>query len=310
MLIRLLVMACVALAIAPSSEAQTLFRPVAVVDDSVITGYDLAQRTQILEALGAPADSPEALRNAALDQLVNDRLKLKAGKRLGFEPSDDVVKTGIEEFASRLNVTPDEFTALMRTRGISDQAVADLTSAEVIWIQVVRNRFAGRIEPSQAEIDAELDLLRNRQGASYLVQEIGLPLEVDGRSAEETRALAADLSRTLNAGGDFEAAVKQYSRAPSAQSGGQLGWISATRMPPELALALARVDVGQVTEPLSVSAGISLLKVLDKRVDGNAGADDPALRERVRIALINRQSNRLAEGLLQEMRRDALIEIR
>ena len=43
---------------------------------------------------------------------------------------------------------------------------------------------------------------------------------------------------------------------------------------------------------------------------GASQAVDPQLRERIRNRLINVQSARLADGLLQEMRRDALIEVR
>ena len=56
--------------------------------------------------------------------------------------------------------------------------------------------------------------------------------------------------------------------------------------------------------------GLSLLQLVEKRETGQNLAANPELRERVRGQLIQRKSTRLAEGLLQEMRRDALIEVR
>ena len=58
--------------------------------------------------------------------------------------------------------------------------------------------------------------------------------------------------------------------------------------------------------------GISILKVLETKTDA-ASAIDPAdqdLRDKVRRNLSSERTSRLAEGLLQELRRDALIEIR
>ncbi len=58
-------LAAVLLSAAPA-PAQTMFRPVAIVNDSATTGFDLAQRAQILVALGFPTANPDALRAASL----------------------------------------------------------------------------------------------------------------------------------------------------------------------------------------------------------------------------------------------------
>jgi hypothetical protein len=61
-----------------------------------------------------------------------------------------------------------------------------------------------------------------------------------------------------------------------------------------------------------VSGGYSLLKLIEQRSDESQRVDaaSPELRERVRKRLVTQQTARLAEGLLQELRRDALIELR
>ncbi|MEM9058869.1 MAG: peptidylprolyl isomerase [Pseudomonadota bacterium] len=310
MLTRLAVAVLTVLTLASPVSAQTLFRPVAVVNDSAITGFDLAQRAQILVALGFSSASADALRNEALDQLVEDRLKLQAGKRIGLTPSPEIVGTGIEQIAQRSNLSAGEFQALMNAQGVTDQAVEDLAAAEIIWIQVVRARFADRVEPGEAEIDAELALLDQRGGLEYQLREIGLPLDSDGRTSAETRALAEQLFNSLNQGGSFEDAVQQFSRAPSAVRGGELGWVPTQQMPPALLNALSAMQIGEVSRPLDVAGGLSLIKMEGRRSTGEAQNASPEVRERVRSRLINIQSARLADGLLQEMRRDALIEVR
>jgi peptidyl-prolyl cis-trans isomerase SurA len=303
-------MVVAAILAAPGSEAQTGFKPVAVVNDSAITGYDLAQRAQILVALGFPADSTDALRAASLDQLVDDRLKLQAGKALGITPTPEMVGEALAEVAKSRNVSVDEFRARMKKQGVSDMALEDLVAAEAVWRQVVRARFASRVQPGEAEIDAELNLLQQRGESEFRILEIGLPLVTGNRTEEETRALADRLYEELRAGGDFKAAVAKHSRAPSAARGGDVGWVSALRMPPDLQAAMAELEVGEVSRPLNTPGGISILKLVDKRASSGVPTDDVQLRERIRTQLIVRKSTRLAEGLLQELRRDALIDIR
>ena len=297
---------------ATSTLAQTMFRPVAVVNDSAITGFDLAQRAKILIALGFPSANSDTLRTEALDRLIDDRLKLQEGARLGLSAGDDIVDDAIEDFAKRSDISADEFRTVMTTQGITELALNDMISAEVVWREVVRSRFARRVEPGEAEIDAEIALVQQRTGATYRIAEIGLPVGDEGRSAAETRALAEKLYASLSQGGDFAAAARTYSRAPSAARGGDVGWVSSARMPPDIAETLSGLAPGQVGRPFSVAGGVSIVKLIDKRVDAadTIDASDPELRDRMRDRLANQRTARLAEGLLQELRRDALIELK
>ena len=305
----LIALAGVLLAAAGAAVAQTPFKPVAVVNDSAITGFDLAQRALILSILGYPTDNPEQLRTEALDHLVEDKLKLEAGEQTGITATPDMIAAGVEEYARRMGLTPDEFRARMSARGVTDQALDDMVAAQVVWLDVIRTRFGDRVQPDEAEIDAELAQL-GAGTTEYRILEIGLPLTAGGRSEAETRALAQELSSSLNQGGDFRDAVATYSEAPSAARGGEVGWVTTDRMPPELRQTLAGLEVGQVSAPLQVAGGLSILKVVDKRQTSGGPATGSRSREEVRDALITQRSERLAEGLLQEMRRDALIEVR
>lgn len=300
-----------ALVAASPAVAQTPFRPVAVVNSSAITGFDLAQRAQIMVAMGFPAASPDALRAQALDQLVEDRLKIQEAERLGLKPTPELITAGLEEFASRANISVAEFKTLMNTQGVTNQALDDLVGAEVVWREVIRGRFARRVEPGEAEIDAEIALAANRDTAAFRVLEIGLPFADGGRTEAQTRALADQLYAQLSAGGDFAAAVSRHSRAPSAARGGEVGWVSAERMPSPLVKELSGLEIGQITRPLPVAGGISILKLIERRSTGaKPDPTNPELRARVREQLVTDQSLRLADGLLQELRRDALIDVR
>lgn len=297
--------------VAPTA-AQTMFRPIAVVNDSAITGYDLAQRIQILVALGFPEDNPDALRAVSLDRLIEDRLKLQEGARFGITPNSEIIESGIEQFAQNADLSASAFRASMSAQGVSEQALGDLAAADVIWRKVVRGRFARRVEPGEAEVDAEIALARQRAGVSYRLAEIGLPATGGGRTEAETRALAEQLYESLSQGGDFAQSARSHSRAPSAARGGEIGWVPSQRLPPALADELAELQPGQVTRPLTAASGYTILKLLETRADDAQAIDsqDPELRERVRRQLANRQTARLAEGLLQELRRDALIDLR
>lgn len=295
-----------------AASAQTPFRPVAVVNDSAITGYDLAQRAQIMVMLGFPNNDSDALRAQALDQLVGDRLKMQAGEALGIRPTDEGYAAGLGAFAEQAGMTAEAFVAEMGRTGITEQALRDMIDAELVWREVIRALFSNRLDVGEGEIDAELGLISQATSSAFRLQEIGLPISDGTRGEAETRALADRLSRELAAGGDFTAAARQYSRAPSAANGGEVGWVSRGQIPAELYALLSQLGAGGVSEPLPVQGGLSILKVLEVRTESGAGVDaaDPAIREEVRSRIANQRAQRLAEGYLQELRRDALIEVR
>ncbi len=294
------------------AAAQTPFRPVAVVNDSAITGYDLAQRAQLMVALGYPTENVDALRAQALDQLVQDRLKLEAGRDIGILPSDEAYAEGLAAFAQQAGMTPEAFIARMADSGVTESALRDLIQAEMVWRSVIRARFGSRVDVAEGEIDAEIELLGQGTTSSFRLQEIGLPFTDGGRNEAQTRALANRLYSELSAGGDFEAAARRYSRSPSASNGGDVGWVSRRQMPDELFTALQGLGVGDLTPPLPVPGGVTILKIVEMRTEASGGLDpsDPELRDQIRNRIAAQRSARLAEGFLQELRRDALIEVR
>ena len=297
------------------ASAQTPFRAVAEVNGAAITAWDVDQRARILRITGQGDGADRAVANAALERLVENRLMLQEGEKLGIEPTAERIEEGIAELARRSGVTPAAFRARMAETGVSRQALEDMVGAQMVWRDVVRQRFMDRVEPSDAEIDAEIALADEGSGAgttAVALREIGLPLTDEGRSEAETRALAASLVARLRDGGGFAEAVRRYSRSPSAEEAGRVGWVDLASLPPEIAGALAGLDPGGITDPLRVEGGYSILQVVDRRAEAAGGIDaaDPELRDRVRRGMVGDRLDRLSRGLLQGLRRDALIQIR
>lgn len=292
--------------------AQTPFRPVATVNKSIITAYDVDQRARMMALLGARVENDQALGSLALDRLIEDRLKLQAAESAGLKPTAEVVAKGLDEFARQVGTDPATFRRRMAEAGVSEQALADMFGPQMLWRDYVTERFRGRIELGEAEIDAEIALAVRGQPVRFRVREIGLPFNDAGRSEAETRALADRLYRELSSGGDFAGAVRRYSRAPSAPRGGEVGWIVAADLPPQVLQVLTDVGPAGVTAPQPVPGGLSILQVTERETASVSGVDaaDGALREQVRRELMLRRLDLLAQGLIQELRRDALIELR
>lgn len=286
--------------------AQNPFSPAITVNGSAITHYDLAQRMRLLEALGMRGD----LRATAVEQLIEDRLKIEAGRELGIELPEDALLAGLEEFAASRGLTIDDVLRVLVARDIDRQTMDDFVEAGIIWREVVQSRFRQRAQPSEADLDVALNIAANTPIEVLELSEIAIPFEERGE--EETLAFAERLSRDLNRGAaSFASAVRSYSRSGSVAQGGRLPPVPAQQLPPAVRAQVLLLEPGRVTPPLPISGGVAILR-LDaiRSVPRDAAAEDlpdEEVRNQLREEIFLQRITSFGQGYLQELLGDALI---
>lgn len=246
---------------ATATQAQTAFAPVALVNDTVITHYELDQRMRLLVVNGAPKN--DQLRGVALEQLVVDSIRREAARAAGVTPSPDAIEAAVADYAARRNTTVAGLEQQLQRAGVARKTLEDGLAAELGWVDTVRRRFGARAEPTDPELDQELSLAAAGQTRSFRVGEIVLPFA--GRGEARTRALADELSAALGDGGDFATAARRNSASPSASQGGDVGWVPESGLPPLIVEALGDLRVGGVTAPIPIPGGLAVLKLIDAR---------------------------------------------
>ena len=94
---------------------------------------------------------------------------------------------------------------------------------------------------------------------------------------------AQQLISQLQQGAPFAAVARQFSNAPTAANGGDMGWVVAAELPPELAAAVEQMRPGQLSEPVQVSDGVYVLQLRNKQ--SGAGVVTVSLKQAaVRLA--------------------------
>ncbi|MDD9744175.1 MULTISPECIES: peptidylprolyl isomerase [Marinovum] len=250
--------AAAALLIAPLTPlpvpAQGLFSPAIKVDEMVITNYEINQRMAFLEVLRAPGNP----RDLAREQLIEDRLKLREAEALGITVSPEQIAAGMEEFAGRANLTADQLIAELSGLGVSAETFRDFVRAGVAWREVVRARFAGSAQVSEAEIDRALNAAGGGSSVRVLLAEIIMP--APPAEAEAVMARAQRIARTTSEA-EFAAAARQYSATATARSGGKLPWQQIEDLPPVLRPLVLELSPGEVTAPLAIPNAVALFQL-------------------------------------------------
>lgn len=245
--------AALMLSAAPAA-AQGLFSPAIKIDDQVITNFEVNQRALFLQLLRAPGDP----RETAKKQLIEDRLKLQAARAAGFEPSDSEILQGMNEFAGRANMNAEQLIGELRKAGVEAQTFRDFVRAGVAWRQVVRARFAGAAQVSDAEVDRALSSGGGGSSVRVLLAEIIMPAPPQEAEAVMTRARRISQFKTE---GEFAAAARQYSATKTAGSGGKLPWQKIEDLPPVLRPLVLQLGPGEVTDPLPIPNAVALFQL-------------------------------------------------
>jgi peptidyl-prolyl cis-trans isomerase SurA len=299
------VLLVLSLALAAPGWAANPFAPAVTVNTGVITHYDIEQRIKLLNALGADGD----VRDLAVQQLTEDRVKLQAAKDLGIELPEGAIDAGLDEFATSRGLTLDDVQKVLEARGIDQQTMDDFVESGLVWREVVATRFRARATPSEADLDAALALARVTPREMVTIAEIALPFAERGEP--ETLDFADRLYGEIARGGmSFADAAREFSRSDSAERGGRMDPMPAAQLPSALRTQVLLLRPGQVTRPVPISGGVALIQlasVTQVRPDPNAPPPTAEDREALRQQLFTDRITSFGQGYLQELLGDALI---
>lgn len=258
---------CSAMAL-PSRAAGEVLGIAAIVNDAVISKYDLDQRVRLVVATSGiqpTRENIERIREQVLRSLVDEKLQMQEAERLELEIEDEEVDESITGIAQRAGMTSDEIIEYLDENGVNEAALRTQITADVAWNRVISARFAPLVQIGEDEIDETLARINN-DASQVQFQLAEIYLSFDNPSQEREMAQGAQrLVEQLRAGAPFPNVAQQFSQAASAASGGDIGWVSESQLAPQIAEAVARLDVGTVSNPIRSLNGFYIMQLRSKR---------------------------------------------
>jgi peptidyl-prolyl cis-trans isomerase SurA len=237
--------------------ADTPITPALIVNGQGISGYEIDQRMAFLAALGQQGD----LMTQAREALISDRLQSFAAQQLDLTVSPAEIEAGMDEFAARAKMTREQFIGEMAKAGVDPETFRDFVKAGSLWRKAARAKFAGKVEVSEAEVDRALG-----QGASasterrLLLSELVIPAS----EGVDPAALAGRVRMAIKSQADFARMAKQFSKAGTARSGGELGWVGETQLPPQVASEIGKLHAGEMTQVVALDGAAALYFLRDE----------------------------------------------
>jgi peptidyl-prolyl cis-trans isomerase SurA len=260
-------------------------RIAAVVNDEIISIFDLVSRIRMVMMSSNIPDTPETRQKIGpqiLRGLIDEKLELQEAKKKNVTATDSEINTALGQIEKQNNMKAGQLNEYLKARGIDRGALVDQLTAGIVWAKLVRRLAAQTTEISDEEIDEALK--RAKEHASEpqsRVAEIFLAVDNPAQD-EEVRKLAERLTLQMRQGARFSAVAQQFSQSAAAAVGGDIGWVRPDQLPPEVGKVIAQLKPGELSAPVRAGGGYYLLLVVDRR-SGTSGGGQEAVYDIVQV---------------------------
>jgi peptidyl-prolyl cis-trans isomerase SurA len=245
----------------------SVVKATAIVNGAVITQTDVDQRLALLAIAnegGIPADQVDALRQQVLRNLIDESLQIQAATQAEITITPKDIDRTVQRVADGQKMTVEQLTEYLRKAGSSMRSLRRQIEGETAWRRLQQAKIENSVSVGDDEVKAVLDRLNASKGSQeYRVGEIYLSSTSD--NIPQTLQKANQIIAQLRQGGSFPGYARQYSEASTAAVGGDLGWVRPEQLPERLAAAVQSLGAGQISQPIVIPGGVSIIAIQDAR---------------------------------------------
>jgi peptidyl-prolyl cis-trans isomerase SurA len=279
-----------------------------LVNDDPISDYDIDQRERFLAITTQQQPSP-ALKKTATEMLIDERLQLQEGRKLGVTADEDDVTKILDDMAKKNNLTVDGLATALGNTGANIKTLKDRIRSQLVWQESVRRKFRHEVQIGDADIDVAMAAPGGEAGtaaaapAETTLQLRQVKYEIPAGADQKTIAARLAAAENLRARFDNCADLAKGVEGASVKT-------LQDQKPASLAqptrLLVTSAKIGQMTPPTISAAAIELYAVCGKRsFKGDETARNDAQRK-----LMNDEMGLRAERLLRDLRQEAFVEYR
>ena len=256
-----------------ANEIIKMDRIIAIVDQSVITESELAERTKTviaqLEKQGTALPPENVLEKQVLERLISDSLQLQLAAQTGIKVDDTQLDKTIERIAAQNKMSVDEFKEVLEKDGVLLRKFREDIRTEITISRLREREVENKLNISEGEIDNYLTTQANLGDEldefelSHIL--IRTPEDASPEDLEKAKLKTQQALDQLSSGASFEQVSASVSDLPNALEGGSMGWKNGSQLPALFLEVIKPLQAGEVAKPVRSPNGFHILKVINRR---------------------------------------------
>ncbi|WP_291867088.1 SurA N-terminal domain-containing protein [Bradyrhizobium sp.] len=303
--LRWFILACAAALVLIAGGSPLRAQTVAVmVNGEPITNYDIEQRGK----LNFLTTRKPPVRQEVINELIDEKVKIKEGKKFGVEPTISDVDQSYASMGARMRMSAEQLSKTLEGQGIRPETLKARLKAEIVWTSLVRGRFKGSLQVGEKDVAAAAQASGNEkveaEAFEYQLRPVVLivpkgsaPALLEARR-KEAEALRSRVQTCEEANALFKsmqnAAIREVVTKTSAD------------IPAVLREVLDKTPIGHLTAPEQTKQGVEMVALCGRKP---TTVDTPKKRE-IRDKMFVEKYEAKSKSYLQEVRKAAMIEYR
>lgn len=300
------------------AQAEVLNKVAAVVNQDIITTYELDREVANRLAAQTPENRPvpqsrEALQRQVLDQMIEQTLVNQRVEELGLQVTEEEMEEAINDVLQQNNITREQLRQALAAQGLSFNEYREKIRQQILRIKLIGREVQSKVDVSSREIRDDfrenIDKYRGEPTVSLSYLQFAIPRDtlVGNTQVEQIRERAREALALLRQGEEFYSTVFVYSTDDNVE-GGDLGTFTEDELRPSFARAIDGLEEGEVTDLIETPEGLFILKVEELHPGPIRRFD--TVKEEIREKLMEEDREQRFKEWSSKLKENAHIEIR
>jgi peptidyl-prolyl cis-trans isomerase SurA len=276
-----------------------------MVNGEPITNYDIDQRSK----LNFLTTHKPAVRQQVIDELINEKVKIKEGKRFGVDPTASDIDQSFAAMSSRMRTTPEALAKSLESQGVRPETLKARMRAEMVWTSLVRGRYKESLQVGEKDVAAAVQVKGGedkKEAESFEYQMRPIVLIVPRGSAQS--AIEARIKEAEALRGRVQTCDEANAFFKSMQNAAIRETVTKTSadIPPVLREVLDKTTIGHLTAPEVTKQGVEMVALCGRKPT----TVDTPMKKEIREKMYAEKYEAKSKSYLQEVRKAAMIEYR
>ena len=237
------------------------------IDEKIITNIDLKKEVNYLTALNNQLKNldKKQILGIAEESIVREAVKeIELNKFFDLKQMNPYVDIYIKELYSRLNLkNEDQFQKYLQNYGLSLDFVKKKVQIEIMWNQLIYDKFRYQIKIDKKKILNEIKSSKNKSSEKiYLLSEIVFEI----KNKDEFNEKKDRIEKSIDEIG-FKNSANIYSISDSSKFGGEIGWIAEKELSKKIFNEINDLEINQYTKPILTGSSFLILKIDDLKYE-------------------------------------------
>lgn len=268
-------MCCIYGSISAHASTESSSRIAAVINNShILTHADVNHRLKLAaltSGLPATKDVFERIKPDIIKMMIDEQLQIQRASTHKIIVTEEMINQAISRYEAEGGMPSGMMTQVLKQNDIPISVLQNQIKANLAWTLFIQKEYGPVLHIMDTDIEQEIDkstadLKKTQYHLAELVLEVDTPAQ-DKKVLSAIQKYAQDIKRS----GRFREIAQQFSQAPSATQGGDLGWLTDSEIAPEILTHVHHMKVGEISSPIRTRSGYTLIAVIEKLIPNQAG---------------------------------------